>query len=56
MSNIMQNLVSDSLIIPALENGDRLTRGEFERRYANMPDLKKAELIGRETKICGISQ
>lgn len=41
----MQNLVSDSLIIPALENGDRLTRKEFERRYTNMPDLKKAELI-----------
>jgi Uma2 family endonuclease len=47
MSNIMHKLVSDSLIIPALENGDRLTRGEFERRYANMPDLKKAELIER---------
>jgi Uma2 family endonuclease len=31
-------------IIP-LENGDRLTRDEFERRYAAMPHLKKAELI-----------
>jgi Uma2 family endonuclease len=31
--------------IPALENGDRLTQGEFERRYDAMPDLKKAELI-----------
>jgi Uma2 family endonuclease len=31
--------------IPALENGDRLTQGEFERRYHAMPDLKKAELI-----------
>jgi Uma2 family endonuclease len=30
---------------PALENGDRLTRAEFERRYAAMPQLKKAELI-----------
>ncbi|MFM7424183.1 MAG: Uma2 family endonuclease [Elainella sp.] len=28
-----------------LENGDRLTREEFERRYAAMPNLKKAELI-----------
>ena len=28
-----------------LENGDRLTRAEFERRYAAMPDVKKAELI-----------
>lgn len=30
---------------PPLENGDRLTRHEFERRYAAMPNLKKAELI-----------
>ncbi|MDG4596618.1 MAG: Uma2 family endonuclease [Candidatus Contendobacter sp.] len=28
-----------------LENGDRLTRQEFERRYHAMPRLKKAELI-----------
>jgi hypothetical protein len=32
-------------IIPPLDNGDRLTRDEFERRYAAMPNLKKAELI-----------
>ncbi|MGF1541136.1 MAG: Uma2 family endonuclease [Pleurocapsa sp.] len=32
-------------IIPPLANGDRLTRDEFERRYAAMPHLKKAELI-----------
>jgi Uma2 family endonuclease len=31
--------------VPALENGDRLTRAEFERRYEAMPHLKKAELI-----------
>ena len=31
--------------IPALENGDRLTLCEFERRYAERPDIKKAELI-----------
>jgi len=31
--------------IPPLENGDRLTRAEFERRYEAMPELKKAELI-----------
>lgn len=30
---------------PPLENGDRLTRHEFERRYQAMPHLKKAELI-----------
>lgn len=31
--------------IPCLENGDRLPRPEFERRYAAMPQVKKAELI-----------
>ena len=30
---------------PSLENGDRMSRGEFERRYHLMPNLKKAELI-----------
>ena len=34
--------------IPPLENGDRLTRDEFERRYDAMPGLKKAELIEGE--------
>lgn len=33
------------ITIPPLENGDLLTRVEFERRYAAMPHLKKAELI-----------
>lgn len=33
------------LEIPELENGDRLTRAEFERRYDAMSHLKKAELI-----------
>jgi Uma2 family endonuclease len=32
-------------VVPALENGDRLTRAEFERRYEAMPHLRKAELI-----------
>jgi Uma2 family endonuclease len=31
--------------IPPLENGDRLSRHEFERRYDAMQHLKKAELI-----------
>src|SRR6266566_1872883 len=31
--------------VPALQNGDRLTRDEFERRYEAMPHIKKAELI-----------
>lgn len=30
---------------PQLQQGDMLTRPEFERRYAAMPGLKKAELI-----------
>ena len=30
---------------PPLENGDRLTQREFERRYDAMPQIKKAELI-----------
>lgn len=33
------------LELPPLENGDRLSRDEFERRYEAMPHLKKAELI-----------
>jgi len=33
------------LVIPPLENGDRLSRFEFERRYEAMPHIKKAELI-----------
>ena len=31
--------------LPPLENGDRLTRAEFEQRYQTMPHHKKAELI-----------
>jgi Uma2 family endonuclease len=37
--------------IPPLENGDRLTRDEFERRYDAMPGLKKAELIEGEVYL-----
>lgn len=32
-------------IIPRLENGDRLTREEFHRRYEAMPENVRAELI-----------
>jgi Putative restriction endonuclease len=31
--------------VPTLENGDRLSRDEFEQRYAAMPEGCKAELI-----------
>lgn len=37
--------VSTRKPIPPLENGDHLTRDEFERRYEAMPHVKKAELI-----------
>ena len=37
--------ISPRLTIPNLENGDQLSRDEFERRYSAMPDQKKAELI-----------
>ncbi len=39
--------VPDATVVkpPPLENGDRLTRYEFERRYEAMPHIKKAELI-----------
>ncbi|MBE9042499.1 Uma2 family endonuclease [Oscillatoriales cyanobacterium LEGE 11467] len=38
-------LAKPSLSIPPLENGDRLTRTEFEQRYQAMPHIRKAELI-----------
>ena len=38
-------LAKASTRIPHLENGDRLTRTEFERRYEAMPQVRKAELI-----------
>jgi Uma2 family endonuclease len=34
-----------SLSLPPLENGDRLTLAEFEQRYQAMPHHRKAELI-----------
>jgi Uma2 family endonuclease len=42
---IYTTAISPILTIPPLENGDKLTRHEFERRYHAMPNLKKAELI-----------
>jgi Uma2 family endonuclease len=37
--------------VPPLENGDRLSRDEFECRYDAMPNLKKAELIEGEVYV-----
>ncbi|MFP4102542.1 Uma2 family endonuclease [Coleofasciculus sp.] len=42
---IDQRAIASTLPIPPLENGDKLTRIEFERRYHAMPQVKKAELI-----------
>jgi Uma2 family endonuclease len=45
MSVALSHPQSGRPTVPPLENGDRLTRHEFERRYAAMPKLYKAELI-----------
>ena len=50
MSTILQpepspGIPAEAPPIPKLESGDRLTPGEFRRRYEAMPHLKKAELI-----------
>ncbi|XWK87755.1 MAG: Uma2 family endonuclease [Phormidium sp.] len=44
-------LVEKTVTLP-LENGDRLTRPEFERRYQAMPEVKKAELIEGVVYMC----
>jgi Uma2 family endonuclease len=43
--------IEPPVAIPPLENGDRLSRAEFERRYDAMPDLKKAELLEGEVYV-----
>ena len=42
---MIQTPTRSSQTIPPLENGDRLSCDEFERRYEAMPDGCKAELI-----------
>jgi Uma2 family endonuclease len=44
---VMEKSVTDKSLgqLLPLENGDFLTRQEFERRYQAMPNVKKAELI-----------
>jgi Uma2 family endonuclease len=41
----MNNQQLTKSVTPPLENGDRLNRYEFEKRYDATPNLKKAELI-----------
>jgi len=38
-------VTSTNGVLSPLENGDRLSRAEFERRYQAHPEIKKAELI-----------
>lgn len=45
MTASVEQSLNQNTQIPPLENGDRLTRYEFERRYTMMPHIKKAELI-----------
>ena len=40
-----ENYSSLKVKLPPLENGGRLTRSEFERRYHTMSSVKKAELL-----------
>jgi Uma2 family endonuclease len=42
---VLERSRSTSDKLPVLQQGDVLGRSEFERRYAAMPGLKKAELI-----------
>jgi Uma2 family endonuclease len=44
MSRTVETLAKPS-VVPPLQNGDQLTRAEFERRFDATPGLKKAELI-----------
>jgi Uma2 family endonuclease len=41
----MATLDAFAEVVPELENGDHLSRTEFERRYRAMAEVKKAELI-----------
>jgi Uma2 family endonuclease len=43
--NVRFNPDSDDAKPVLLENGDHLSRAEFERRYDASPDIKKAELL-----------
>jgi hypothetical protein len=45
LTTTAQPKVIPRAFVPPLENGDRLTRLEFERRYNAMPKHVRAELI-----------
>lgn len=43
--SLSQSTSTQHNTLPPLESGDRLTRPEFERRYADASHIRKAELI-----------
>jgi len=45
ISTPQQEPQAGQLRVPPLENGDHLSQPEFHRRYLEMPEVKKAELI-----------
>jgi hypothetical protein len=45
MTAPVKHPASRSTAVPLLENGDKLDRLEFERRYHAMPEVNKAQLI-----------
>jgi Uma2 family endonuclease len=44
-AELVASTAAPTITVPRLEQGDHLTRPEFERRFEAMPDVKKAELI-----------
>jgi Uma2 family endonuclease len=51
MGNAKRGTLIDAPPTSLLEQGDHLSRAEFERRYGLMPELKKAELIEGEVFV-----
>lgn len=45
---IFKPLEKQNINSPPLDNGDRLTRVEFETRYHRMPHVKKSCKVGQE--------
>lgn len=45
MATTTEPVAANSVGVYPLDSGDRLSRADFERRFAAMPEVKKAELI-----------
>ena len=51
---VVEHFVVEHFVkLPPLESGDRLTRSEFERRYAAMPDLKRPSSLCQAAVLMG---